>query len=334
MAEFNIRSESIDVEQIMRQIRTRIQEKRGVDYTEEQIRELASVRLEKFLDPKNLRSDLIEQFRRSREAARNDPGAIRPPYEFSDETLFASHRTLLRVIRRLLNPVLKLFFNPNTLNQVLHAQAQFNVDMLQRRNDWHVLYYEVLHNLVLETTRSGIEVKNMKMRLEALSSRLEFSERRVRALEGVVQYRPEIVRTRDRDRDRHRERAPQEPGQGSSEIAMAGTQANGTVPSGDQGVSGVPADPSTRRRRRRRRGRRGPGLTPVAPGNQESSAPPADREPSDIVANDADAMVGDEVFDDADEGEELAQASEPPQTPDESDADEPGPLPPHDPERQ
>ncbi len=86
MAEFNIRSESIDVEQIMQQIRTRIQEKRGVDYTEEQIRELASVRLEKFLDPKNLRSDLIEQFRRSREAARNDPGSIRPPYEFSDET--------------------------------------------------------------------------------------------------------------------------------------------------------------------------------------------------------------------------------------------------------
>ena len=60
----------------------------------------------------------------------------------------------------------------------------------------------MLHNLVLETTRSGIELKNMKMRLEALSSRLEFSERRVRALEGVVQYRPEIVRVRDRDRER------------------------------------------------------------------------------------------------------------------------------------
>ena len=35
----------------MRQIRARIREKRGVDYTEEQIRELAKVKLEKFLDP-------------------------------------------------------------------------------------------------------------------------------------------------------------------------------------------------------------------------------------------------------------------------------------------
>jgi len=40
MADFNIRSESVDVEQIMKQIRGRIKEKRGVDYTEEQVREL------------------------------------------------------------------------------------------------------------------------------------------------------------------------------------------------------------------------------------------------------------------------------------------------------
>ena len=39
----------------MEQIRTRIQEKRGVDYTEQQIRELAAVKLEKFLDPKAVR---------------------------------------------------------------------------------------------------------------------------------------------------------------------------------------------------------------------------------------------------------------------------------------
>src|SRR5688572_14352268 len=55
MSEFTIRSESVDVEQIMKQIRTRILEKRGADYTEEQIRELASVRLEKFLDRKSTR---------------------------------------------------------------------------------------------------------------------------------------------------------------------------------------------------------------------------------------------------------------------------------------
>jgi hypothetical protein len=51
MTDFQIRSDNVDVEQIMRQIRARIREKRGVDYTEDEIKELARVKLEKFLDP-------------------------------------------------------------------------------------------------------------------------------------------------------------------------------------------------------------------------------------------------------------------------------------------
>ncbi|MEW6321597.1 MAG: hypothetical protein AB1635_10995, partial [Acidobacteriota bacterium] len=213
MAEFHVRSDNVDVEQIMQQIRARIREKRGVDYTEEQVRELATVKLEKFLDPRNLRSDLLDQFRKSRPATAVEPQPIEPPYTFGDEDIYATHRGALRFVRRLLNPLLKLFFNPNPLIYVLHKQAEFNVDLLKReqrrriefersRAEWNALYYEVLHNLVLETTRTGIEVKNMKMRLEALASRLDFAERRVRALEGVVQYRPEAQRPRDRDRDR------------------------------------------------------------------------------------------------------------------------------------
>ena len=63
MADFTVRADSVNVEQIMDQIRARIREKRGVDYTEQQIREMAAVKLEKFLDPKGVRSDLLEQFR-------------------------------------------------------------------------------------------------------------------------------------------------------------------------------------------------------------------------------------------------------------------------------
>jgi len=260
MSDFTIRSESVDVEQIMKQIRARILEKRGADYTEDQIRELASVRLEKFLDSKNLRSDLLEQFRKSRPAVHTEPPKIEAPYAFDDQTLFTSHRAPLRLMRRLLMPILKLFFNPNVLNQILHTQAQFNVDLLKResrrkiefdrsRAEWNSLYYEVLHNLVLETTRMGIEVQNLRMRVESLSSRLDFSERRVRALEGVVQYRPEAVRGPDRQRERidaDPEAAPPTPG----------TSLEGFVPAGGQPG---PGDGSGRRRRRRRRGRRGQG---------------------------------------------------------------------------
>ena len=206
MSEFTIRSESVDVEQIMKQIRQRILEKRGADYTEDQIRELATVRLEKFLDPNNLRSDLLEQFRKSRPAAVTEPPAITPPYTSEQTDFMATHRGALRFLRKLFSPLLKLLFNANTLRQVLHTQAQFNVDLLKRearrkiefdrsRAEWNSLYYEVLHNLVLETTRMGIEVQNLRMKTESLSSRLDFSERRVRALEGVVQYRPEAVRS-------------------------------------------------------------------------------------------------------------------------------------------
>ena len=44
MAEFTVRSDSVNVEQIMEQIRARIREKRGVDYTEQEIRDLAAVK--------------------------------------------------------------------------------------------------------------------------------------------------------------------------------------------------------------------------------------------------------------------------------------------------
>ena len=39
----------------MRQIRARIREKRGADYTETELQQLASVKLEKLMDPQGLR---------------------------------------------------------------------------------------------------------------------------------------------------------------------------------------------------------------------------------------------------------------------------------------
>ena len=43
MTDFQVRSDNVDVEQIMRQIRSRIREKRGVDYTEDEIRAFARI---------------------------------------------------------------------------------------------------------------------------------------------------------------------------------------------------------------------------------------------------------------------------------------------------
>src|SRR5258708_25836663 len=110
MPDFNVRSDSVNVEQIMEQIRARIREKRGVDYTEQQIRELAAVKLEKFLDPRGVRSDLLEQFRRGQPPY--TPPEL-PNYAFEEQTPYESTRPPLRLIRRPPPPRPELFFHPN-----------------------------------------------------------------------------------------------------------------------------------------------------------------------------------------------------------------------------
>ncbi len=255
MPDFTLRSDQIDVEQIMRQIRARIKEKRGVDYTEEEIRELANVKLERFLDPRALRSDLLARFREAQDAQkllRQGP----ENYAFDDTTIYASHRAPLRWIRKLLNPLLKLLFNPNPLIHVLHMQGKINehtTGQFERLAERETLHYEVITNLVLELTRLGIETRNLKMRVESLSTRLDFDERRARALEGVVQYRPGALAP-----------PPSEAGQPEeAEGAGATTEAEG---------AGRPG----KRRRRRRGRRRGPGEEGAGPADGQSGDEPQD----------------------------------------------------------
>jgi hypothetical protein len=280
MADFNVRSDSVNVEQIMEQIRSRIREKRGIDYTEEQIRELASVKLEKFLDSRGLRSELLEEFRRAH-------GPYQPPelpnYSFEDHTLFDSTRAPLRWIRRLLLPILKLFFNPNKLIAALHIQSRLNAMSAERearreatRHGLDQLHYELLHNLVVETTRMSIDVRNLQMRVESLTSRLEFNERRARALESVVVY------------------------QSPTEVADAAVRQD-VAPAGhptDAERSGRPQEgPGQRsRRRRRRRGRRGGGAVAGMMGGQPpaSQAGPAGAPSDDTPASERGAPDSDD----------------------------------------
>jgi uncharacterized membrane protein YgcG len=237
MAEFQVRSDAVDVEHIMRQIRQRIKEKRGVDYSEEELRALASVKLEKFLDPAGVRSDLVQQLRQA------PPDEPWPNFVFEDTTLYGTHRGLLRGIRRLLNPLLKLFFNPAVLVDALHIQSQINrriIDGQVRQRALDDLRYEVMHNLVLELTRTSIEVRNLKMRLDAMAGRLDFDERRQRAFEGVVEYK------KPEPRPRQNTNAPSAPGGSAGSAGSTGSTA--AAAEGDEG-----AQRSKRRRRRRRR---------------------------------------------------------------------------------
>jgi hypothetical protein len=299
MSDFNVRSDAVDVEQIMRQIRARIREKRGADYTEAELQQLATVKLERFLDPRGLRSDLVDQFRRHRTVSPEPP-----KYEFEDTTLYDTHRGALRTMRRLLHPILKLFINPNPLIHALHVQKQVNDEYHKRfraREEMDPLFYEVIHNLVVEITRLGIEVQNLKMRVESLSSRLDFDERRARSLETVVQYRkPSPPQAR-----------PSEPG-GQPQPAASPSTAPVGVPApgspGGQSVmpagAGQPGQPGERHRRRRRRRRR-PGRTMGDRMGGDAAGTPGAAAPAD-----AGGAGGHDDYDSGPEGSDGSEGSE------------------------
>ena len=247
MSEFKIQSDNVDVEKIMEQIRSRIKDKRGVDYTEDQIKELANVKLERFLDPKNVRSDLLKHYRQNKQKDKDGIALVRPPipsgtYDVDPDVIYRSSRGIagkvLYGLRKVLKPILKLFFNPDMIVHILaiqKSQIEWMVDthvelserfekIAKARVELDALTYEVLNNLVVEMTRLSIDVKNHKMRVESVAARLDFDERRARALEQVVAYRPNA-----------RKNSPD--------------NATGAKDDGGDGSQG-------RKRRRRRRGRR------------------------------------------------------------------------------
>jgi hypothetical protein len=243
MSDLNVKSDSVDVEQIMKQIRSRIREKRGSDYTEAELQQLASAKFEQFADPSGLRSDLLEQFRK-----RGD-----------EPSTYHRHRGIRRLLLMMVHPLLK------------RVQKQVMADLN--------LYFEIIHNLVIEVTKLGVENHNLKMKVESLSSRLDFDERRGRALEGAVQYRQprqhqpqQQPAQQQQAHQQHRPAAPLPPAPAPPQVPVSATAtqvvsavAAPLVPS--DATSAQPAqegaprgDGSGRRRRRRRRRRPGSAL--------------------------------------------------------------------------
>jgi hypothetical protein len=139
-------------------------------YTEEEVREIAEMKLDAVLDANEFNSDFVASFR-----ARDEKWN----YRFDPETIYASSHAggggLIRAARRLLNPILKLFFNPNPIISALSRQADLN--------RYYVL---LLHNMAQELTRSNLELTNLKARLRTLGIRVDFQEKREKTMEQVV----------------------------------------------------------------------------------------------------------------------------------------------------
>ncbi|MBM3777353.1 MAG: hypothetical protein FJW23_03810 [Acidimicrobiia bacterium] len=282
------RTDQVDVEQIMRDIRTRVAQQHGIDLSDQQIVELAARRLEAVLDVRTANPVLLDQLRKAAGARPVVvPSAGREPaFQFEDSTLYASHRGFLRAIRKLLNPVLKLFFNPNPLIAALNAQARINTATgariaahEQRQAEWNALHYEILHRMVTETARLSVEVQQLASRVESLGARVDFADRRVRAVEAASLEAAQAPSRQPPPRVTD-ERPP----------APAPAPTSASSPDGD-GATGE----GGRRRRRRRRGRR-PDRGGEGPAAAGRAVQPAETDPS---GDDADDFGEEQVADGA-----------------------------------
>lgn len=170
MSTFSVKGKNIDVESIMSTIKEKIDEKRGGLYTEEEVREIAEMKLEAILDASEFSSDFIDVFR-ARESQWN--------YTFDPDTIYVSQRggagRLVTFARKLLNPVLKLLFNPGPI-----------IGALSRQSDLNLYYVQLLHNMTVEMTKMNLELTNMKARQRAMGIQVDFQGRREKTLEKMM----------------------------------------------------------------------------------------------------------------------------------------------------
>ncbi len=193
MSTFSAKGSDIDVEAIMANIRKKIEEKRKGLYTEEEVKEIAEMRLDAILDSNEFNSDFVAAFR-ARDAQWN--------YTFTPETIYQSSAGskggLIRKLRSLLNPVLKLFFNPNPM-----------ISALTRQSDLNRYYVLLLNNMTTEVTRLNLELTNLKARLRTLGVRVDFQTKREKTFEQMASAKRESRSSRE-PREPREAREPRE----------------------------------------------------------------------------------------------------------------------------
>jgi hypothetical protein len=175
---FEIRSQDVNVEEIMRLLRRRIEERKQGLYTDEEIKEIAERRLDAVLDAHEFNSDFVADFRAQRG---------RWNFEFNPETVYRSSRgalgQALERVRALLRPIQKLFWNPNPM-----------IAALSRQSDLNAYYVHLLHNLAVEVTKLNLELQELRNRNLQLQGRLELLSKREKTLESMVVYRDDAAK--------------------------------------------------------------------------------------------------------------------------------------------
>jgi hypothetical protein len=284
--------DQLDIEQIMRDVRARIAERHGIDLSSQQIQELAARRLEAILDPKSIKPSLMDELRRASglpaDSAPSEPDTEDP---LEEARLYESDNSLLRVLRKLLNPILKLFLNPAAIVEAFNGQARQareaaarEEEHRRRRTEWNALHFEILRRLVTDVARAEIENQHLAHRVESLGARVDFNERRVRGLEHT----------------QHQSRPAGRVSEAPAAVSPGPVAPREDVPSTEHASPDATLDGS-RRRRRRRRGRRSgqprDATGMPAPGPADAAAADQTPEGDDFADDDSTPEdLGDDVL--------------------------------------
>lgn len=233
----------------MRDIRARISD-RNIELTNQQIQELAGRRLEAILDPRNLKPSLMDELRRASGVVADAPAVEPEPVATVDASSLYDASGFVGFMRRLLRPLLNLFFNTDTLAEALASQARINAtaaareaEQRRRQAEWNALHFEILRRLVLDVARADIDTQSLALRVESLAARVDFNERRVRGLEQTQHQAKPSGR-------------PVDPPQAPPSLAPPREREEPGSPAAPSGEALTASAEGTRRRRRRRRGRK------------------------------------------------------------------------------
>lgn len=159
----------INVEDIMKEIRDTIARKKKMGiYSEDEIEEVSKLKLETYADSAEIDTMLLTYLR--------DENRM---WNISSSYRIQSHRgisgRLIVMVKRLVRPFVRLY-----TDHIVERQAQLNLYTVQ-----------VMHNLVREVTRLGIENTQLRHRLEMLEQEHRFVQKRERTLEEMVVYKDE-----------------------------------------------------------------------------------------------------------------------------------------------
>lgn len=211
MGVFEIDDPEIDVEELERRVKAAIEAKRGVRFTDEELDELRSAKLE----PRLRREDLPRGWLAEMPAARSKlpEVAAPPPAELSfanEPELYTSGQsgfrgTVLRLVRRIFKPFYRATLNldwaflklsgdiqelAGSANESINRQGGWAgrqlSDMTAQIDRWRDRDLHLLHNLVAETTALRLQQTHMQDRINELIRQLDSLKERERALESLT----------------------------------------------------------------------------------------------------------------------------------------------------